>query len=90
VEISAGVTDDGLCVDVIDRGRGIPPAEREHVFERFYRASSARGVAGTGLGLAIARGLSRSQGGDVTYHENPAGGSIFRMTLPQTDARADQ
>jgi two-component system, OmpR family, sensor kinase len=55
-------------VDVIDRGPGIPVADRERVFERFVRLDSSRSRqlgGGSGLGLSIARGIARTYGGDV-------------------------
>jgi two-component system sensor histidine kinase KdpD len=82
IQISTSVDDGLLSVDVIDHGPGVPAADQERVFDRFYRTAGTRGAPGTGLGLAIARGLSRAHGGDVTYRDNPSGGSIFRLTLP--------
>jgi len=87
IRISTSLDDGLLVVDVIDQGPGIPAADRERVFDRFYRTSGTRSVPGTGLGLAIARGLSRAHGGDVTYRDNPSGGSIFRLTIPVDDGR---
>jgi signal transduction histidine kinase len=70
-------------LDVRDRGPGIPAAERERVFEPFYRSSAhtADGVAGTGIGLDIARRLARLHGGDVTLEPLDGPGAWFRVTL---------
>ena len=66
-----------------DRGRGIPPADRERIFEPFYRAAgSTPDVRGAGLGLSIARGLARAQGGDVRVAPRDGGGSTFVVELP--------
>ena len=56
---------------VEDHGAGIPPEDRERVFDRFYRVDRSRGTdtGGTGLGLAIVRGIARLHGGDA-YLEN--------------------
>jgi signal transduction histidine kinase len=67
-----------------DDGPGIPIADQEHVFERFYRGSgsAADGPAGTGLGLPIARGLVELHGGALTLQSQPGRGSTFRVSLP--------
>ena len=70
----------GKQVIVEDRGEGIAEADRERIFEPFYRASGARG--GFGLGLAIVRRIARAHGGDVAYVALDGGGSRFSVTLP--------
>jgi signal transduction histidine kinase len=71
-------------VDVVDCGPGVPAAEREHIFDRFFRASSAPpDVAGTGLGLSIAKSAVESSGGILTLERSDANGSTFRITLPR-------
>jgi signal transduction histidine kinase len=73
------VAPDGVpTLQVDDAGPGIPPAERERVFDRFYR----RGLAdepGTGLGLAIVRGVAQRHGATVALDDSPLGG--LRVTL---------
>jgi signal transduction histidine kinase len=70
---------DGVAVTVTDRGPGIPAAEQEHIFERFWRG----GDAGTGLGLAIASQIAQAHGGAVTVTSpGPEGdGAVFRLTV---------
>ena len=51
---------------VRDRGPGIADADLPHIFERFYRATSARGMPGSGLGLAIVRQVAEAHGGTIT------------------------
>jgi signal transduction histidine kinase len=82
------------CVDVADSGPGVPPADRERIFERLVRLDTARGDAsrpetggGSGLGLAIARGYARAHGGDLVCLDSP-GGAVFRLTLPRTAAQS--
>ncbi len=69
-------------VDVRDRGRGIPPGERQRVFEGFYRASNAGEVRGAGLGLGLVRHFARAHGGDIEALPRDGGGTIMRMHLP--------
>jgi signal transduction histidine kinase len=73
-----------IRIRVLDRGRGIPPAEVRHLFKEFYRAgdSLTNPVQGTGLGLAIARRIVRDHGGELSYLPRPGGGSIFQVELP--------
>lgn len=70
-------------IDVMDRGRGVTEADRERVFEPFYRAAGASEASGgIGLGLALARQIARQHRGEVHCLPRPGGGSIFRVTLP--------
>jgi two-component system, OmpR family, sensor histidine kinase MprB len=66
---------------VRDRGPGIPADERPHVFDRFYRGTSARGRPGSGLGLAIVRQVAETHGGSIVVEAAPGGGALFRLTL---------
>jgi two-component system sensor histidine kinase MtrB len=70
------------CIDVADAGPGISPEHLPHVFERFYKADSARAGAGSGLGLAIALENARLLGGDISVSSDVERGSVFRLTLP--------
>jgi signal transduction histidine kinase len=69
-------------VDVADAGPGIAPEHLPHVFERFYKADSARASAGSGLGLAIALENARLLGGNISVSSDVERGSVFRLTLP--------
>ncbi len=76
---------DALVVAVDDDGPGIPPDERERVFERFFRGRAAhdRGMArGTGLGLALVRDHVASFGGTIRAESSPEGGARLVLTLP--------
>ena len=79
IDIELGETD--ATVSVTDHGPGIPPAEQEHIFERFWRAH--RDGAGTGLGLPIAKQIALAHGGDLTVTSpGPAGdGCVFELSL---------
>ncbi len=66
---------------VRDRGPGIAEADLPHVFERFYRATSARSMPGSGLGLAIVRQVAEAHGGTIVAEEAPGGGTLMRLRL---------
>jgi two-component system, OmpR family, sensor histidine kinase MprB len=67
---------------VRDRGPGIAADDRERVFDRFYRAPTARSLPGSGLGLAIVREVAEAHGGTVSAEDAPGGGALLRFRLP--------
>lgn len=67
---------------VTDQGPGIPPEDLPHIFERFYRAASARSMPGSGLGLAIVKRVVTSHGGTIDVSCPPQGGTRVEITLP--------
>jgi len=78
----------GSLVEIVvsDRGPGIPPEERERIFEAFYRPEGrAPDVGGAGLGLSIARRLAEAQGGTLQQAAREGGGSRFVLRLPGAD-----
>ena len=79
IDISADAQDDSVVVSIADRGPGVPAAERERIFEKFYRIGSGGGI---GLGLAICRGIIQAHGGRIWTEDRPGGGAVFRFTLP--------
>jgi two-component system, OmpR family, sensor histidine kinase MprB len=70
-------------VTVRDYGPGIADEDLPHVFERFYRASAARGKPGSGLGLAIVRQVAEAHGGRATVERPEGGGALVRLDLGQ-------
>jgi len=74
-----------LAFSVADQGKGIPDAQKQTVFERFYRAGSeeTRSTKGTGLGLYIAKYLSEMHGWQISVSDNAGGGSIFTVLIPE-------
>ncbi len=78
-------------IEVSDEGLGIPPAEQERIFERFYRldASMTRGVGGSGLGLYISREIITQMGGTLSVRSTPGQGSTFVVRLPRHAVAAE-
>jgi two-component system osmolarity sensor histidine kinase EnvZ len=85
VWLSSMAVADGVDILVDDDGPGIPPAERDHVFQPFVRLDASRNpsTGGVGLGLTIARDVARSHGGDVRLENSPHGGLRARIHLPR-------
>ena len=84
VRIDSAIEPGFVHLSVVDRGIGIPLADRERIFERFYRVDRARArdTGGTGLGLAIVRHVATNFGGQVHVHSIEGQGSTFTMALP--------
>ncbi|HEY0738054.1 MAG TPA: ATP-binding protein [Herpetosiphonaceae bacterium] len=86
ITITAQVREQALHIAIADAGPGIPPAERERIFDKFYRlgqAESAQG--GTGLGLAICKYWVEAHGGQIWAEPRPGAGTSFSFTLPLDD-----
>jgi two-component system, OmpR family, sensor histidine kinase MtrB len=84
VAVRVGSDSLGAFVEVADRGPGIAPEDLPHLFERFYKADTARTGHGTGLGLAIALENAHLLGGDVDVWSEPGVGARFTLRLPVT------
>ncbi len=86
ITVKVSSADGEAIVDVADSGPGIAEAERERVFEPFFRGTRGASTKGTGLGLAIASDLADMHGGQITLMPARADqpGAHFRVTLPQT------
>lgn len=76
--------DEGVRIDVIDTGVGIPKEHHDRVFERFYRVDDgrAREVGGTGLGLAIVKHLAQASGAELSLESDTGEGTTMRVHLP--------
>ncbi|MFK4760520.1 sensor histidine kinase [Microbacterium sp. ZW T5_45] len=88
--VGVGVRADGDIVEIAvsDQGIGIAEADRERIFERFYRADEARSrrTGGTGLGLSIVKHATQRHGGEVLLWSRPGRGSTFTIRLPRIDS----
>jgi len=90
--IDIGVRLDGeyMLISVADRGPGIPAADLERVFDKFYRVmetqTKATRTTGSGLGLAVCKGLVEAHGGRIWVENRQGGGAIFQFTLPLGEA----
>lgn len=85
IELRAAVHDQQILLQVADSGRGIPPQNVPHIFERFYRADSARTRTEqetSGLGLAIAKAIVEEHGGTISVSSVVGTGTTFSIILP--------
>ena len=91
VNVRARQENGNVVVCVQDTGMGIPVAEQERIFERFYRldAARSRAVGGTGLGLSIARHIAEAHGGRIWVESEVGRGSCFYVTIPVWTGEGD-
>jgi signal transduction histidine kinase len=82
VDVTALARDGQPCLGVADNGPGIPAAERERVFGRFYRSPGTLASSGSGLGLAIVRAVAQRHGATVSLDETPGGGLAVKVCFP--------
>lgn len=90
VRVGVEVADGQIFIAVGDEGRGIAMADRERIFEKFYRADPQlrHAPSGTGLGLYIARELTQRMGGSLAVTSEPGRGSTFTVALPRAESNA--
>ncbi|HET6294779.1 MAG TPA: ATP-binding protein [Kribbella sp.] len=84
ITVSVGTRDGEAILEVADTGPGLSAGQKTRVFERFYRADSARtrSTGGSGLGLSIVAALVAAHNGKVTVTDTPTGGATFTVHLP--------
>lgn len=84
VEIDLRADETGVTLSIRDRGKGLPLADLDRIFDKFYRVNGGDDQSGYGygLGLYVCRKLIEAQGGRVWAENHPDGGAIFSMTLP--------
>jgi two-component system, NtrC family, sensor histidine kinase GlrK len=84
ISIHARSQREQLVLDVVDSGPGIPPEERDRIFEAFYQGKTPQGghVKGTGIGLSVVTEFVNAHGGSIEILEAKAGGAHFRVRLP--------
>ena len=90
IDITLGLSGDRAraVVTVRDLGPGVPPSERDRLFQKFARLSTAGGTRGSGLGLYICRQILRDHRGDLLADWPSGGGSLFSFELPAIESRA--
>jgi two-component system, OmpR family, sensor histidine kinase MprB len=77
-------------VFVRDHGPGVDASDVDFIFDRFYRAPSARSRPGSGLGLAIVAQVAQDEGGSVNVYQAEGGGALFRFSLPEITPAAGE
>jgi two-component system sensor histidine kinase KdpD len=82
VRLEARAVGNELEVRISDCGCGIPTAERQRVFQRFFRLAETASAPGLGLGLPVCKGFVEAHHGRIWVEERPGGGSVFCFTIP--------
>jgi two-component system phosphate regulon sensor histidine kinase PhoR len=87
IAVTCASVNGSSVVEVHDRGIGIPPAEQEKIFEKFYRGGQASelNIQGVGIGLALVKGVMERHDGSVSVESQPGQGSRFRLHLPSAE-----
>ena len=90
IEVRVARRGGDAAIMVTDHGIGIPAAEQERIFEKFYRASTPENqhIPGTGLGLSLVAQIARAHGGRVEVQSAPGEGSTFTLRLPAVESAA--
>jgi two-component system sensor histidine kinase KdpD len=88
VRVTASALADRVELRVIDRGPGLPPEDRDGIFEPFQRTGDTDNTTGLGLGLALSRGLTEAMSGTLTPEDTPGGGLTMVVSLPAAPAPA--
>jgi len=85
IEVSASLVDDIACLEIADRGVGIPSEDLARIFDKFYRVQRPESVSGTGLGLSISKGIVEAHHGTIYARTRLGGGTIVHVELPLSD-----
>jgi signal transduction histidine kinase len=92
ISIDAADASAAIVWSVTDTGIGIPKAQQEKIFEKFYRAGNAieHSAEGSGLGLYLAKFIVNAWGGEISFVSEEGKGSTFRVTVPKAGMRAKE
>jgi two-component system, OmpR family, sensor histidine kinase KdpD len=82
IDIKATTFSDKVMIEVKDHGCGIPEADLQRIFEKFYRVARPHQLMGTGLGLSICKGIIEAHGGEISAQNNPDKGAVFIIKIP--------
>jgi len=82
VELTAYADDETITIDILDRGRGIPPGDEIRIFETFYRGAVPPAQRGAGLGLAISQAVASAHNARLSVGPREGGGSRFSIFMP--------
>lgn len=85
IECMFKVDDQALTIKVKDYGIGVPAADQQHLFTRFFRANNAMNIQGTGLGLNIVRRYLKLMNGEISFKSQEGAGSTFTVKIPLVD-----
>ena len=91
VTVRVSAHDESAVIEVSDNGIGVPKAELDELFTRFFRSSTAteNAIPGTGLGLVIAKAIAEAHGGQIAVESREGVGTTFKVTLPLEPALAE-
>jgi signal transduction histidine kinase len=81
IDVSVRQNGSGAALEVADEGPGLSAADRERIFQRFFRGASAAGTEGLGLGLSLVAEVAKWHGGNAAVEASERGGSLFRVTF---------
>ncbi|MBL7777971.1 MAG: hypothetical protein JNK66_06665 [Chitinophagales bacterium] len=84
VKVRCTYAESSFEISIADNGIGIPEHYREKVFQIFQRLQTQRSYSGSGIGLAICKKIVDSMGGKIMIGDNPTGGTVFKITLPNS------
>lgn len=90
IEIRGWIENGGISISVLDRGVGIPAAEMDKIFNRFYRATTAQNIAGSGVGLSLVKDLVNVHGGRITVASEEGKSTTFTLHFPNIPPALEQ
>jgi signal transduction histidine kinase len=90
IELASSITDKACIIAVTDHGIGIPDADKQHLFSRFYRAQNVTNIQGTGLGLTIVKRYVELMSGIIKFSSEINKGSTFTIMLPLSIGKSRQ